>query len=492
MKLRDVVMTEGQLQRLREYLLARPDREELAFLLVSPAAGSDRIRLLVREVVEVPEDGFEHQGAAGLTPKMEAVLPIVERCSHEALGLIEVHSHPFDGGTETTFSAIDVTNMWAKYPFLQEVLAQAPVGALVFGKNAVDGLFWVSNEECLAPIHRLSIIGWPLVHLATTFSRRHSPWRDSPVPQEVFDRQVRAFGEGGQKLMGQLRVGIVGLGGIGSVLIEPLARLGVRDFVLVDSDVVEPSNLNRLAGAKLSDARDCLAKVEVARRALKSLGWPIRVEAIRASFQEPTALASLKTVDILFGGVDSHGSRLMINAFATQYMLPYIDCGTGIAVSENSSIEGIGGQVRIVLPDGPCLQCQGAIDHERAAFDLMPKEEQERHRRRGYVEGLDVPAPSVMPLNMHVAASAVDEFFALVTGYKGGASLLVHDLLSRTSTQVEVDRRQDCTSCGPNSQRAMGDLEPLEALAQHGALSPPPSGASNGTSILSRLLKRRG
>src|SRR5262249_10800834 len=70
-----------------------------------------------------------------------------------------------------------------------------------------------------------------------------------PVPQ-LFDRQVRAFGEAGQRALASMTVAIIGLGGTGSVTAQQLAHLGVRRFVLIDPDRIEASNLNRVVGAR--------------------------------------------------------------------------------------------------------------------------------------------------------------------------------------------------------------------------------------------------
>jgi hypothetical protein len=169
----------------------------------------------------------------------------------------------------------------------------------------------------------------------------------------------------------------------------------------------------------------------------------------------------LKTVDVLFGGVDSDGARLLANTLASQYLIPYIDAGVGIEAGPDGRITAIGGQVRVFLPDGPCLRCQDAIDMRRATFDLMSPEAQQRQRQRGYVEGYDVPAPSVMALNQHVAAAAVDEFLALVTGYKPFVPLTVYDLLARSAVPVAVDRSPDCITCGDSGLLALGDSQPL-------------------------------
>ena len=70
----------------------------------------------------------------------------------------------------------------------------------------------------------------------------------------IYDRQSRLFGDAGQQLLRRTRVGIVGLGGAGSVLAEILGRLGVGEFVLADPERAEDTNLPRLIAARHRDA----------------------------------------------------------------------------------------------------------------------------------------------------------------------------------------------------------------------------------------------
>ena len=64
------------------------------------------------------------------------------------------------------------------------------------------------------------------------------------------DRQSFLGATSEQKLAG-LTMGLVGLGGGGSHVAQQLAHLGIGRFVLVDPDVVEETNLNRLVGGTL-------------------------------------------------------------------------------------------------------------------------------------------------------------------------------------------------------------------------------------------------
>ena len=71
-----------------------------------------------------------------------------------------------------------------------------------------------------------------------------------------FSRQIPILGEVGQSTLRGLRVAVVGAGGTGSHAITLLAYLGDRDFILLDDDLIEVTNLNRVATAELADLGD--------------------------------------------------------------------------------------------------------------------------------------------------------------------------------------------------------------------------------------------
>jgi len=54
-----------------------------------------------------------------------------------------------------------------------------------------------------------------------------------------FSRQILAFGEEGQRKLATAKIGIVGLGGMGSHIAQALAYLGAEDFLTVDDDIVD-------------------------------------------------------------------------------------------------------------------------------------------------------------------------------------------------------------------------------------------------------------
>jgi hypothetical protein len=77
----------------------------------------------------------------------------------------------------------------------------------------------------------------------------------SPLPAERYDRLVHGFGREAYTRLRDTHVGVIGCGGGASHVIQQLAYLGVGKLTLVDADLVEVTNLNRLIGAVPPRAR---------------------------------------------------------------------------------------------------------------------------------------------------------------------------------------------------------------------------------------------
>jgi tRNA A37 threonylcarbamoyladenosine dehydratase len=75
---------------------------------------------------------------------------------------------------------------------------------------------------------------------------------------------------------GRSRAALVGLGGGGSHVAQQLAHIGLGNFLLIDPDFIEDTNLNRLVGATLEDVKLGTAKVDIAERVIKGVNRPPR------------------------------------------------------------------------------------------------------------------------------------------------------------------------------------------------------------------------
>lgn len=89
---------------------------------------------------------------------------------------------------------------------------------------------------------------------------------------EIFSRELGLIGQQGLDALWGSKVAIFGLGGVGGTCFQALVRSGVGNFLLVDGDVVEESNLNRQILFASSDLGK--PKVEVAERFAASISSP--------------------------------------------------------------------------------------------------------------------------------------------------------------------------------------------------------------------------
>ncbi|HEX7888499.1 MAG TPA: ThiF family adenylyltransferase [Ramlibacter sp.] len=179
-----------------------------------------------------------------------------------------------------------------------------------------------------------------------------------------YDRQS-FLGPNSDKVLGALRVGLVGLGGGGSHVVQQLAHMGVRNFVLIDPDVVEETNLNRLVGATTADALSKIKKVEIAFRVVQGLVGGDRTRCIAQRWQE--ALPYLKGCAVIVGALDSVIAKDQLDAFCKRYSIVYIDIG--MDVHKLGSEYLIAGQVVMTSPGGPCLRCLGVVTDNALAAE---------------------------------------------------------------------------------------------------------------------------
>lgn len=172
------------------------------------------------------------------------------------------------------------------------------------------------------------------------------------------------LGATAQEKLEQVIVGIVGLGGGGSHIVQQLAHIGVLHYRLYDADIVEESNLNRLVGAFDADIQAKTPKIEIAQRIVNSVQPTAEVLAFRNRWQENPE--PLRGCDIVFGCVDSFAERRELEACARRYLIPYIDIGMDIHCIGDEPPR-MGGQIILSMPGGPCMYCLGFLNERTLA-----------------------------------------------------------------------------------------------------------------------------
>lgn len=393
--------------------------------------------LLVAETLVAPDQAYTHRDevSAGLTSTF--LMEIAHYARTNDFGIVLAHTHPATHGFPE-FSRVDDAG---EQPVAQYFGRRAPVGrhvALVIAPGGCRARFLGTRDEL-----DVWSVGPEL--------RRLSPSSDRHAISEREDRQVRAFGEEGQATLAKLAVAIVGLGGTGSVTALQLAHLGVNEFIFVDFDTAEESNLNRLVGADHGDIGQ--PKVLVAQRMIAAINPSANVTVICGDVVDFDVARQLEGCDLIFLCTDSHASRAVINQFAYQHLIPAIDMGVSITVA-NDAVSHITGRVQMLAPSLPCLVCTNALDGQQIRQELQTPEQRAADP---YFQGAHVAQPAVISLNATAASLAVTMFLGCVTSVPASAKFQYYDGIKGTVRPTTAQQVPNCIICSSQGALRRGD-----------------------------------
>jgi molybdopterin/thiamine biosynthesis adenylyltransferase len=431
-------------------LCARGDVESAGVIL---AERLDSGTLLARRLLAVPNDGYSIRRIDQLRIDPVMFNRLIREARDRHLSVFTIHTHP---GTERPwFSCADDAGDARLMPSLFAQM-YGPHGSLVVaGLTRVPvGRAWTAPGT-LQPIG-IRLVGSTLdVFPATPPTAGKEAW---------FDRQRLALGEHGNALLRELHVGIVGLGGTGSVVLTQLAHLGVGHLTLLDGDRVEESNVSRILGATRHDA-GMGWKVDVAARYVERLGLGTAVRVLRGHLGADVSLTALQGCDAIFSCVDRHTPRALLNRLAYDCAVPVIDVGSAFRVDVGGRVVAGAGRVVVIGPERPCLACWGHLDPTRLRQEAMPREERSQLANEGYIQGADIPQPSVVAFNTTVAGAAVIELLRLVTRFAGADDpplRLAFDFLTGTVRRNRLASTDACRIC----RRATSEPPPLPSVTR--------------------------
>lgn len=139
-----------------------------------------------------------------------------------------------------------------------------------------------------------------------------------------YERQLMLpdIGEAEQERLKQMRLLIVGAGGIGSPLILYLAAAGIGALRIVDSDVVALSNLQRQILYRTNDVGRF--KAELAAQRATELNPCCRTEAVIKRFGKQNAMDLAVDCDMIIDATDNLATRYLLDATARAFKLPYL------------------------------------------------------------------------------------------------------------------------------------------------------------------------
>jgi len=395
-------MTVAQHHRLHDHLFDGSGLEAIAVGLCGRGSSPGRELLTVHEIVEIP-----HEECQRLTDSIQwptrRLRDLLARAKAEGLAVFKIHSHP---GGYRQFSALDDASDQELFSAVGFKVAGEHLSAVMLPDGEIFGRRMDGSAE-RAVIDRVSVIGdevriWPIIEAA--------------MGAKDFDvRHRQAFGDRTINLLSTLTIAIVGISGTGSPTAEMLARLGVGRLILIDPDMVEAKNLNRIWGARRAHVKAKLNKARMMKAHIEAMGLGTIVEILDDRIDTPEGIAMLSTCDFAFGCVDSVEGRDALNRIATFYTLPYIDMGVRLDADGSGGVSSISAGVHYLQPGGSSLKSRGVYSDAELYAEYLKRTDPDFYQdqvRRGYIHGVSVDRPAVISINTAVAAAAVNEMLA--------------------------------------------------------------------------------
>lgn len=409
-------MTESQRQILHQHLFDKDGNEGVAIALCGHHQEGDRQRVLVQQVHLIPHNACHVRRPDLISWPTKLIVPFLEEAAKRSLSVVKFHGHanawPFFSQTDNTsdLSLHESLSGWT-VPGVFHGSAILLQDGRIFGR-------WYGNDDNFHWMDRITVVGEMIeIFFGKDFSSQPSNRTQSPG----LDRHAKAFGWKTTELLQQLNIGVVGCSGIGSPVIEQLARLGVGKLVLVDPDFVEERNLNRILNATKADADAHRPKVQVLTEAIQKIGFGTTVIGLQASLFERQAVLALAGCDLVFGCMDRAEGRALLNRLATFYILPYFDLGCKIEADGNGEIQSVTTAVHYLQPGKSSLLSRGAITRETIEAEGLQRTDPDRYeelKREKYIIGVQEERPGVISVNLVAAAFGVNEMLSRLHDFR--------------------------------------------------------------------------
>ena len=265
------------------------------------------------EVEPVAASAYADRSVIAASLRSELLIEVANRARRDRLSPIFIHTHPFAQGSPV-FSSIDDAGERDILAYLARRAPDACALAMVIGPDGIAARVLGEGR---------AIDVWDVGAALTCLSGS-----DGARFEDRHDRQLRAFGPDGQQALNRLKYLVVGAGGTGAATLQQLAYLGARDVTIIDHDLVELTNLNRLVGATIHDIGR--PKAEVARDWFLAISPGANVEAVVGDIVDARVARRISDHDLIFLCTDSHASRAVVGQAAYQYLVPAIDMGVSI------------------------------------------------------------------------------------------------------------------------------------------------------------------
>ena len=451
----DVVLTSEANSVSRGHLLqhsgGRELQEDLCFALWRPSTGTQRRTAIIDDII-LPEPGERMlHGNASFAPHYLA--RAVKMARDKEAGLAFMHSHLSSGWQGMSDADVVAERDALAYP------AGATGLPLVGMTIGTDG-YWSTRVWDRDGVHmrrtwcdKTRVVGPGAYtmyfndNLKPASSRRNSLRR-------TFD----TWGQQAQDTISRCRIGIVGLGSVGCIVAEALARIGVSEVTLIDPDRVEEHNLDRLLYGSRQDIGKL--KVELAARAMRrnATAERILITTLPIPLQSEMAYKAALDCDVLFSCVDRPVPRDVLNYIAQAHLIPVIDGGVAVQSDRRKDrLFAAHWRASLVTPYHRCLRCSGQYNSSMVVMELDGSLDDPTYITN-LSPGEKVGAQNVFPFSLGAASMEINLMLHYLIADEWWPSVKQQDyqfMTGQMTTMADV--------CHPNcafpQRRAKGDLE---------------------------------
>lgn len=436
-------------QQLKDHLIREDGDEDLTFALWHPSIGTTRTTALITEII-FPEEG-DRQRHGNVSYNPQYFKRVCEEAIKKRAGVCFIHSHPFPGWQGMSTDDIAAETRMAPTAF---TFTDLPLIGMTIGSDGTwSARVWnhlgngVFNKQWMSMVKAVGL------KLDVSFHEKLMPL---PVYQEMFKRTRTVYGKDNHEKLCRLRIGIVGLGSVGSIVAENLARMGLQQIVLIDFDKVKRHNLDRQLGAMKDDLEKL--KIEVVARQIRqaSTAANVMVHEVPYGIHEKKGYDAALTCDVLFSCVDRPWPRHILNHIAYAHLIPVIDGGISVSF-DNGVFQRADWQFQTVSTGRPCLQCLGVYQSSDVELDKSGMLD-----KQSYLDGLPDHHPwknneNIFPFSAHLASFEIFHLMALVTGVGGIESFGVQRYRYVPGFLSSYTEKECSPGCTFNALVATGD-----------------------------------
>lgn len=463
MKTFSVVITDEIHQNLFDHLIREDEQEDLCFATYVPSNGDNRSTGILSKLILPGEDERKVHGNVGfMSHYFERVLKIA--CERKE-GIAFLHSHPSSGWQG--MSEDDIIAETRLSPSVMGATGFPLLGLTLGTDGAWSGRFWIKDDREKRKYNR----NW--CETVRVIGKKLSITYNDDLLHPSFDkakqlRTISAWGNKTQEDLSRLKIGIVGLGSVGSIVAEILARTGISNFTLIDFDAVEEKNLDRLTNIFKDDIgrAKVLAVADGIRRS--ATAPKIKIYCCEYSICEKQGFESALDCDILFSCVDRPWPRQVLNYISYAHLIPVIDGGILVRTNKrNTNIIGADWKAQTVGYNRTCLECLGQYKTENAALEISGKLDDPE-----YIKGLDKSKfldahENVFAFSSHLASMEVLQMLTLFiapSAIDDVGQQLYHFVLGT----MDIENGKEChENCFFQTVIGRGDLSGVTVYGQH-------------------------